>query len=293
MEKLKAKRGFICDMDGVIYHGDKLLPGVKEFVDWLYKNDKEFLFLTNNSSKTPLELKLKLKTMGLDVDETHFYTSALATAKFVRQQSPQCSAYVIGDSGLIGALYQEGIAITDKNPDYVIVGESHTYSYETVNKAVSLVLGGAKLIGTNSDLTGPTTEGIAPACRALISPIEMATGKKAYFIGKPNPLMMRTGLRMLGIHSDEAAMIGDRMDTDIVAGIESGLDTVLVLSGVTSTSDISLFPPVVPASGARRKRGDIFKIQYSTKFGSGQPGREHPFCADKKCRKKENFRYFY
>ena len=242
MEKLKAKRGFICDMDGVIYHGDKLLPGVKEFVDWLYKNDKEFLFLTNNSSKTPLELKLKLKTMGLDVDETHFYTSALATAKFVRQQSPQGSAYVIGDSGLIGALYQEGIAITDKNPDYVIVGESHTYSYETVNKAVSLVLGGAKLIGTNSDLTGPTTEGIAPACRALISPIEMATGKKAYFIGKPNPLMMRTGLRMLGIHSDEAAMIGDRMDTDIVAGIESGLDTVLVLSGVTSTSDISLFP---------------------------------------------------
>ena len=242
MEELRAKRGFICDMDGVIYHGDKLLPGVKEFVDWLYKNDKKFLFLTNNSGKTPLELKLKLKNMGLDVDETHFYTSALATAKFVSQQSPQCSAYVIGDSGLIGALYQEGIAITDKSPDYVIVGESPSYNYETVNKAVSLVLGGAKLIGTNSDLTGPTTTGIAPACRALISPIEMATGKKAYFIGKPNPLMMRTGLRLLDIHSDEAAMIGDRMDTDIVAGIETGLDTVLVLSGVTSRADIDLFP---------------------------------------------------
>ena len=128
MEKLKAKRGFICDMDGVIYHGDKLLPGVKEFVDWLYKNDKEFLFLTNNSSKTPLELKLKLKTMGLDVDETHFYTSALATAKFVRQQSPQCSAYVIGDSGLIGALYQEGIAITDKNFLKPVVEPGHLFN---------------------------------------------------------------------------------------------------------------------------------------------------------------------
>ena len=143
MEAMRAKRGFICDMDGVIYHGDRLLPGVREFVDWLYNNDKKFLFLTNNSSKTPLELKLKLKNMGLDVDETHFYTSALATAKFVSQQSPQCSAYVIGDSGLIGALYQEGIAITDKDPDYVIVGESSTYNYQTVNKAVSLVLGGA------------------------------------------------------------------------------------------------------------------------------------------------------
>lgn len=242
MEELRAKRGFICDMDGVIYHGDKLLPGVKEFVEWLYKNDKKFLFLTNNSGKTPLELKLKLKNMGLDVDETHFYTSALATAKFVSKQTPECSAYVIGDSGLIGALYQEGIAITDKNPDYVIVGESPSYNYETVNKAVSLVLNGAKLIGTNSDLTGPTATGISPACRALISPIEMATGKKAYFIGKPNPLMMRTGLRMLDIHSDEAVMIGDRMDTDIVAGIETGLDTVLVLSGVTSPSDINLFP---------------------------------------------------
>ena len=254
MEALRAKRGFICDMDGVIYHGDRLLPGVREFVDWLYNNDKKFLFLTNNSSKTPLELKLKLKNMGLDVDETHFYTSALATAKFVSQQSPQCSAYVIGDSGLIGALYQEGIAITDKDPDYVIVGESSTYNYQTVNKAVSLVLGGAKLIGTNSDLTGPTTTGIAPACRALISPIEMATGKKAYFIGKPNPLMMRTGLRMLDIHSDEAAMIGDRMDTDIVAGIETGLDTVLVLTGVTSRARHRSLPLPAAAGAGRRGR---------------------------------------
>lgn len=242
-------------MDGVIYHGDRLLPGVKEFVDWLYANNKEFLFLTNNSGKTPLELRLKLQGMGLDVDESHFYTSALATAKFVSSQCSRCSAYVIGEPGLVGALYEAGVAITDRNPDYVIVGESHSYNYESINKAVSLVLEGAKLIGTNSDLTGPTNNGIAPACRALISPIEMATGKKAYFVGKPNPLMMRTGLRMLGVHSEDAAMIGDRMDTDIVAGIESGLDTVLVLSGVTSRADIDLFPyrPRLVLSGV----GDI------------------------------------
>ena len=198
---------------------------------------------------------LALRRMGLDVDESHFYTSALATAKFVSSQCSRCSAYVIGEPGLVGALYEAGVAITDRNPDYVIVGESHSYNYESINKAVSLVLEGAKLIGTNSDLTGPTNDGIAPACRALISPIEMATGKKAYFVGKPNPLMMRTGLRMLGVHSEDAAMIGDRMDTDIVAGIESGLDTVLVLSGVTSRADIDLFPyrPRLVLSGV----GDI------------------------------------
>ena len=242
MEQLRAKKGFICDMDGVIYHGNKLLPGVKEFVDWLYKENKEFLFLTNNSGKTPLELKLKLRTMGLDVDESHFYTSALATAKFVSQQIHHCSAYVIGEPGLLAALYDAGVVISDKNPDYVIVGEVQNYNYETICKAVQLVLNGARLIGTNSDLTGPSDHGLIPSCRALISPIELATGKNAYFIGKPNPLMMRTGLRMLGVHSEEAVMIGDRMDTDVVAGIESGLDTAMVLSGVSSTETMHSFP---------------------------------------------------
>lgn len=242
MEELRAKKGFICDMDGVIYWGGRLLPGVKEFVDWLYRENKEFLFLTNNSGQTPLELRLKLKNMGLDVDESHFYTSALATAKFVSEQTHHCSAYVIGEPGLVGALYQCGFAITDKDPDYVIVGESPNYNYEAICKAVTLVRGGAKLIGTNSDLTGPSSRGIIPACRALISPIEMATGKQAYFIGKPNPLMMRTGLRLLGVHSEEAAMIGDRMDTDIIGGVESGLDPILVLSGVTSRDEIDQFP---------------------------------------------------
>lgn len=242
MEKLLAKKGFICDMDGVIYHGDKLLPGVTEFVDWLYRNNKKFLFLTNASNRSQKELHLKLLRMGLDVDEDHFYTSALATAKFISNQSPGCSAYVIGEPGLFNALYDCGITINDIDPEYVIVGETNKYNFDCITRAMHHVNNGAKLIGTNPDITGPSENGLIPACRALVAPIEATTGKQAYFVGKPNPLMMRTGLRMLGVHSEEAAMIGDRMDTDVIAGIESGLDTVLVLSGVTSRNAIGNFP---------------------------------------------------
>lgn len=242
MEELRNKKGYLCDMDGVIYHGNRLLPGVKEFVDWLYRENKHFLFLTNSSDRSPEELQQKLKRMGLDVDASHFYTSALATAKFVSSQSPGCSAYVVGGSGLVMALHDAGIVMNDVDPDYVIIGEGNTYTYENILKAVHLVNKGARLIGTNSDLTCPTEDGMIPACRAMIAPIEMASGKTAYFIGKPNPLMMRTGLRILGVHSAEAAMIGDRMDTDMVAGIETGIDTVLVLSGVTSREDVNSFP---------------------------------------------------
>ncbi len=257
MEKLKAKQGFICDMDGVIYHGNKLLNGAKEFVEWLYEENKKFLFLTNSSNRSPRELQQKLQLMGLDVDENHFYTSALATAKFLSKQSPNCSAYVIGDPGLFHALYEAGISISNTNPDYVVVGETKNYNYESICHAVTLVLNGAKLIGTNSDLTGPSEAGIIPACRALLSPIEAATGKTAYYVGKPNPLMMRTGLQMLGVHSEDAAMIGDRMDTDIIAGIESGLDPILVLSGVTSKITMELYPyrPRLILNGV----GDIVK----------------------------------
>ena len=242
MDNLKNKKGFICDMDGVIYHGNKLLPGVREFVDWLYKEKKHFLFLTNSSERSPKELQQKLWRMGLDVDESHFYTSAQATAKFISSQAPGCSAFVIGGAGLIMALHDEGITMNDVDPDYVVIGEGNSYNYESIVKAVRLVLAGAKLIGTNSDLTGPSEDGILPACRAMIAPIEMATGQSAYFIGKPNPLIMRTGLRILGVHSEDAVMIGDRMDTDVVAGIETGLDTVLVLSGVTDQDEIKRFP---------------------------------------------------
>lgn len=242
MESLRKKDGFICDMDGVIYHGNRLLPGAADFVQWLAAHHKNYLFLTNSGQYTPKELQQKLGRMGLDVDEAHFYTSALATAYFLNSQAPGCSAYVVGEHGILNALYDKGITYNDVNPDYVVVGESSTYNLEQITRAIRLVNAGAKLIGTNYDLTGPTETGIAPACRALIAPIELATGKNAYFVGKPNPLMMRTGLRMLGVHSENAAIIGDRMDTDIVAGIESGLDTVLVLSGVSTRETCEQYP---------------------------------------------------
>ena len=228
------KKGFICDMDGVIYHGNKILPGVTEFIQWLHDEKKEYLFLTNNSGYTPRELHQKLARMGVDVPEEHFYTSALATGDFLKEQSPGCSVFAIGEAGLLNALYDAGITMNDVNPDYVVVGEGRTYSLDTLTKATNLVLRGAKLVGANSDVSGPIENGIAPACRALIAPIEMAPGTNAYFCGKPNPLMMRTGLRMLNSHSAEAVMVGDRMDTAVVSGLESGMSTVLVLSGVTS-----------------------------------------------------------
>lgn len=242
MEQLRAKKGFICDMDGVIYHGNRLLPGVKEFVDWLYREEKKFLFLTNASSRSPKELQKKLKRLGLEIGEEHFYTSAQATAKFLQNQSPGCSAYVIGDHGLFNALYDAGITINDVDPEYVVVGETEGYGYDHILKAMNLVNRGAKLIATNPDITGPVEGGIAPACRAFVAPIEATTGKIAYYIGKPNPLMMRTGLQILGVHSQDAVMIGDRMDTDMIAGIETGLDTALVLSGVSSRETINDFP---------------------------------------------------
>ena len=241
-KNIMAKKGFICDMDGVIYHGNSLLPGVKEFVNWLQSEKKDFMFLTNSSERGPRELKEKLKRLGIDVEEFHFYTSALATAIFLSKQKPLGSAYIIGEAGLINALYDVGYSINEINPDYVIVGESKNYNFEKIEHAVHLVNAGAKLIGTNPDLTGPSEKGIVPATRALIAPIELATGKQAYFIGKPNPLMMRHALLKLGTTADETIIIGDRMDTDMIAGIESEIDQLLVLSGVSSLDTIEDFP---------------------------------------------------
>ncbi len=238
---LKGKRAFICDMDGVIYHGNRLLPGVKEFIDWLQTGGRRYLFLTNSSERSPMELHQKLQRLGIDVAPEHFYTSALATASFLASQSSGASAYVIGEAGLINALYDAGLTMNDVNPDYVIVGESRSYNLETLEHAVNLVLAGAKLIGTNPDLTGPVEKGITPATGALIAPIELATGSKAYFVGKPNPLMMRHGLRRLECKREEAVVVGDRMDTDVIAGIEAEIDTVLVLSGVTSPESMKQF----------------------------------------------------
>lgn len=250
-------------MDGVIYHGNQVLSGAVEFVNWLQRENKEYLFLTNNSGYTPRELQQKLARMGLDVPEDHFYTSALATATFLKNQAPGCSVYAIGEAGLFNALYDAGITMNDVNPDYVVVGEGKAYSLDTVTKAVNLVLAGAKLIGANSDISGPIENGIAPGCRALVAPIELATGKQAYFCGKPNPLMMRTGLNILGCHSAEAVMVGDRMDTDVISGMESGMSTVLVLSGVSSRETISTFAyrPTVVLDGV----GSIVELADGTK----------------------------
>ena len=257
MKEILEKDGFICDMDGVIYHGSRILDGVREFVNWMQDNDKKFVFLTNSPERTPHELSMKLARMGLEVSPDHFYTSAMATAEFLHTQSPGCTAYVIGEAALSKALYDHGIYMNDVNPEYVVVGETRTYSFEKIEKAIALINRGAKLIGTNPDTIGVTESGIMPATGSLVAPIEIATGKKAYFIGKPNPLMLRHGLNKLGCHSKDIAFVGDRMDTDIIAGIESNVDTVLVLSGVTARADIESFPyrPKYVLNGV----GDIVK----------------------------------
>ena len=257
MKEILEKKGFICDMDGVIYHGNQILPGVREFVTWMIENDKKFVFLTNSPERTPHELSMKLARMGLEVGAKHFYTSAMATAEFLSEQKPGCTAYVIGEPSLTKALYDRKIYMNDINPDYVVLGETRTYNFEKLEKAIELVRNGAKLIGTNPDTVGVTEKGIMPASGALIAPIEIATGKKAYFVGKPNPLMLRHGLKLIDCHSADIAFIGDRMDTDIIAGIESNVDTVLVLSGVTSLEDIEQFPyrPKYIANGV----GDLLK----------------------------------
>jgi NagD protein len=241
MERFEKCKAFICDMDGVLYHGNRLLPDVPEFVDWLKRENKSFLFLTNSSAKTPRELQQKMARLGVEIGEEHFYTCAQATASFLSSQCPKGSAFIIGEAGVVNALYSVGYSMNDVNPDYVVVSESSMYSYERITHAINLVCKGAGLIGTNSDVTGPVEQGIVPGTGALVAPIEMATGKKAYFVGKPNPLMMRSALKILGCRREETVIIGDRMDTDILAGIESEITTVLVLSGVTAEEDVKRF----------------------------------------------------
>ena len=241
LDLLRKKPGFICDMDGVIYHGNQLLPGAQTFVEWLKKESKKFLFLTNSSEKSPRELKEKLDRLGIQVEASHFYTSALATASFLASQRANGSAYVIGEAGLINALYDAGFSMNEINPDYVVVGEGRSYNYEKIERAVRLVRNGAKLNGANPDLTDKMGKDFSPATGALIAPIELASDTKAYFVGKPNPIMMRHGRKLLGCDREDTGIVGDRMDTDIIAGIHAGIDTVLVLSGVTSEEDLKHF----------------------------------------------------
>jgi len=229
-------------MDGVLVRGTQLVPGADSFIERLRVQGIPFLVLTNNSLYTPRDLQLRLEQIGLRVHEEELFTSALATAQFLHDQLPRGTAYVIGEAGLTTALHDVGYALTDVRPDYVVLGETVSYSYQRLMVATQLVAAGARFIATNPDVNGPGEGGIVPGTGAVASLISAATGVRPYYVGKPNPLMMRTALRTLNAHSENSVMIGDRMDTDIVAGIESGLRTILVLSGVTSREQVERFP---------------------------------------------------
>lgn len=229
-------------MDGVLVHGGVAVPGAARFVESLASAGRDLLVLTNNSLYTPRDLAARLAAAGLEIPVESLWTSALATARFLHTQRPGGTAFVIGEAGLTTALHDAGYVLTDKDPDYVVLGETHSYSFSAITKAIRLVSAGARFIATNPDPIGPSAEGILPATGAVAALITRATGVEPYFVGKPNPLMMREGLNVLGAHSESAVMVGDRMDTDVVSGIEAGLETVLVLSGVTAAGDVERFP---------------------------------------------------
>ncbi len=233
----------ISDMDGVIYRGKQLIPGANEFVQKLLADKTPFLFLTNNAEQTPLDLKLKLESLGIHgLSEDNFITSAMATAMFLRQQKERAKVYVIGGGGLINELYNVGFSISESNPDYVVVAKSSTFGFEQMKKAVRFIDHGAKFIGTNPDMIDPVEGGNEPAAGTILAAISAATGKKPYIVGKPNALMMMLASRKLGVHPEECVMVGDRMDTDIVGGMEAGMKTALVLSGVTTPEMLDDFP---------------------------------------------------
>lgn len=238
----RAVKNYLTDMDGVLISGSTMIPGADAFIERLKEREIEFLVLTNNPLYTPGDLAHRLRTLGLDVPAERIFTSAMATARFLQAQKPDGTAFVIGESGLTEAIHGVGYVITDIDPDYVVLGETHTYNLGRITKAIRLIAAGARFIATNPDPSGPSDEGIVPACGAMAALIEAASGKSPFYVGKPNPLMMRTALNYLDVHSEETMMIGDRMDTDIVAGVESGMDTVLVLSGVTDREDVGRYP---------------------------------------------------
>ncbi|WP_126172404.1 HAD-IIA family hydrolase [Altericroceibacterium xinjiangense] len=242
MTDRKGPECWLTDMDGVLVHEGAALPGAAEFIDRLIERERRFLVLTNNSIFTPRDLAARLTRAGLQVPESAIWTSALATAEFLRRQCPGGSAYVIGEAGLTTALHEAGYTMTDTAPDYVVIGELRTYSFEAITRAIRLVEAGARLIATNPDVTSPSPEGPLPATGSIAALITKATGARPYFVGKPNPMMFRSAMNRIDGHSETTAMIGDRMDTDVVAGIEAGLETILVLTGSTKAADIARFP---------------------------------------------------
>jgi NagD protein len=240
--KISNPKNYLIDMDGVLIRGKTLISGADIFIQRLHDRGSKFLLLTNNSRQTPRDLAFNLQDVGLNIKAENIFTSALATARFLHAQKPTGTAYVIGESGLTSALHDIDYIITDRDPDYVVVGETGAYNFADVTRAVRLIMNGARFICTNPDVNGPSDGGIVPASGALAALIETATGIKAFFVGKPNPFMIRSALNYLDVHSEETMMIGDRMDTDIISGVQSGIETILVLSGVTNLEDVERHP---------------------------------------------------
>ena len=245
------KQGYLIDMDGVLHRGSELIPGADIFIAQLRERDIPFRLLTNNSQRTRRDVAAKLARMGIDVEEEHVFTSAMATARFLAQQTPGGTAFVIGEGGLLNALHQNGYAVVDHDPDYVVVGEGRTFNLELVESAVRMITGGAKLIATNLDPNCPTQNGLRPGCGAMVGLLEIATGVKAFSVGKPSAVMMRAARKELGLATDETAIIGDTMETDILGGVQLGFHTVLVFSGGTQREDLCRYayrPEVVVES---------------------------------------------
>ncbi len=236
------KKNFLVDMDGVLVHGSKMVPGADSFIKTLIVEGRKFAILTNNSKYTTRDLAFLLKQSGLDVNENNIFTSAIATAEFLNNQRPNGTAFVIGEVGLTEAIHSQGFIQTSVNPDFVVLGETYSYNLDQVTTAIRLIQDGARFIATNPDPSGPSESGIVPATGAMAALIEKVTGKSAFFVGKPNPLMMRTALNHFDMHSEETYMVGDRMDTDVLAGISAGMETILVLSGSTKAEDIDKYP---------------------------------------------------
>ncbi|WP_375501030.1 HAD-IIA family hydrolase [uncultured Jatrophihabitans sp.] len=237
-----AAESWLSDMDGVLVREELAVPGAAEFLARLEERGRKFLVLTNNSIFTPRDLSARLAQSGLQVPEEAIWTSALATATFLADQLPRGSAYVIGEAGLTTALHDAGYILTDRDPDFVVLGETRTYSFSAITRAIRLIEGGARFIATNPDVTGPSEQGSLPATGSVAAMISKATGREPYFVGKPNPMMLRSALNKIEAHSESTVMVGDRMDTDVLAGIEAGVDTILVLTGSTRQQDIQRYP---------------------------------------------------
>jgi NagD protein len=255
-----APHGFLLDMDGVIYRGSELIPGADRFVRELLDLELPFFFLTNNSQRTRRDVVAKLRRLGIEVGESHIFTCAMATARFLAAQKPRGTAYVIGEGGLLHALHENGYAIVDHEPDYVVVGEGRAVTYEMVETAVRMVLGGAKLIATNLDPNCPTQAGLRPGCGAIVAMLETATGRRAFSVGKPSAVMMRAARKELGLDASRTTIIGDTMETDILGGVQLGYRTILVLSGGTSRADLEAFayrPDLVVDSIAELAAADL------------------------------------